>query len=97
MIDLSQPATMLSQRFGVDIQTVRTLCPQDLIGAAGNYARRYTALEIDELMLEWCRKVEMAAKNKNKHKNECDAKRLKYFRRKYGPHITMEHLPRAAK
>ena len=99
MIDLKTPCEAMAVRFNLPIQSVANLCPKELVGAAGNYAVRFSKTELEDLVGEWLRAVEAASKAAMAEivAKSTDAKRLRYFRRRYGPHITMEHLPKGRK
>ncbi len=97
MIDLTLPAKNISERYNLPVQEVIALCPQRLALASSSTFVQYRREELEALVDEWADAVVAVAKNRRRVSEESDLKRLKYFRRKYGPHITMEHLPRGKK
>lgn len=91
-------ARALACRFGITEQLAANLCPADLVGAFTNPGRMRVE-ELDALINDWFDIVQNEGLEAARRKEavSLDAKRLKYFRRRYGPHITLEHLPRGRK
>ena len=93
---LEQAAKSIATRYNIPMQDVINCCPTDLVNQTRGYGvQRISVVEMEQMVDEWGDAVRDIAKRR--FAQSSDAKRLKYFRRKYGPHITMEHLPRAAK
>jgi hypothetical protein len=95
---LGDVARALAYKFELPERRVSELCPSELIGAFTNPGRLRID-EIDALINDWHDLVQAEVQDiaARKEALNLDAKRLKYFRRRYGPHITAEHLPRGRK
>jgi aminoglycoside phosphotransferase len=60
-----------------------------------DYKLNVSAPEIDDLLAVWGERCKACIRPKVSE--EVDRRRLANFRRRYGPNITMEHLPRGKK
>jgi hypothetical protein len=95
---LMSAAKAIATKHDLPVQDVITCCPPALVRQTGPLAiGRMCVDEMEALVDQWGDAVSEIAKSRRRVREESDLKRLKYFRRKYGPHITMEHLPRGKK
>lgn len=94
MSELSAVVKALSEKYGISENDVAKMCPAELS------LRPYTPMSrqtCEMLVLRWEREVEGVWRKVHAAKIEYDAKRLRYFRSRFGPRITMNDLPRGAK
>lgn len=93
---LEHVAKDIATHYGIPMQDVIDCCPTDLANQTRGYGvPRMQRVELEALVAQWRDAVSKIAKRR--FAQSSDAKRLAHFRRKYGPHITLEHLPRGKK
>lgn len=80
-----------ARRHSVSVDVATKTCPMHLRRLINTQRTPMRIAEdyVENLILEWDRAIE-AIKREAQH---FDDKRLKNLRRRYGPHITLAHLP----